>query len=101
MIDKSGRYAQAAEAELVRPDGSTVRHVVPPILPHPDSYVVAQVHLVTDSDRPDTLAARHYGQATAWWLIANANDAGHPDQLADTPGDGCRIPVPDGVGGRG
>ena len=99
MIDRTSRYANAPEAELTRPDGSTVRHIVPPILPHPDSYAVARTHRVTDSDRPDILAAQTYGQATAWWLIANANTAAHPDQITDTPGTPRVIPLPDARGG--
>jgi len=101
MIDKSSRYASAPEAELTRPDGVVVRHIVPPILPHPDSFGVAQTHRIADSDRPDILAARVYGQATAWWLIANANTAPHPDQIADTPGKQRVIPMPDAMKGAG
>ena len=100
MIDQNSRYANAPEAELTRPDGSTVRYIVPPILPHPESYTPARQYRVTDSDRPDILAAKTYGQATAWWLLANANTAAHPDQIADTPGKTRVIPMPDG-GGNG
>ena len=52
---------------------------------------------MTDSDRPDTLAARAYGQATAWYLLANANTVAHPDQLTETPGTGIDIPLPEGM----
>jgi hypothetical protein len=68
---------------------------VPPILPHPDHYQPARRVRITDSDRSDTLAAQAYGQATAWWLLANANTVAHPDQLT-TPPDSLRvIPLPD------
>ncbi len=100
MIDQNSRYATAPEAELIRADGSIVRHIVPPILPHPDSNTAARQHRVTDSDRPDILAAKAYGQVTAWWLLANANTAAHPDQITDTPGATRVIPMPDG-GGNG
>jgi nucleoid-associated protein YgaU len=96
MIDQNSRYANAPEAELTLADGSTVRYIVPPILPHPDSYSPARQHRVTDSDRADILAAKAYGQATAWWLIANANTAAHPDQITDPPGVSRVIPMPDG-----
>ena len=100
MIDPNSRYANAPQAEVTRADGTTQRHIVPPILPHPDSYAPARLHRVTDSDRADILAAKSYGQATAWWLLANANTAAHPDQLTETPGDTRVIPMPDG-GGNG
>ncbi len=96
MIDQNSRYATAPEVELTRADGSTVRHIVPPILPHFDSYTPARQHRVTDSDRSDILAAKAYGQATVWWLLANANTVAHPDQITDTPGATRIIPLPDG-----
>src|SRR5690606_16512332 len=96
MIDEKSRYAKTPQAELTRADGSTVRHVVPPILPHPESYMIARRHRVTDSDRPDILAAKTYGQATAWWLLANANTAAHPDQITEPAGAARNIPMPDG-----
>lgn len=101
MIDRNSRYANAPQAELVTPDGRHLRHLVPPILPHPSAHVAGQAHVVADSDRADLLAARAYGQATAWWLIANANTAAHPDQLTDTPGTVRVIPVPEAGGGSG
>ncbi|HEV7322659.1 MAG TPA: hypothetical protein VGO04_29000 [Ensifer sp.] len=100
MITPTSRYAHATEAEFTRPDGSTVRHIVPPILPHPEDHTVARQHRVTDSDRADIIAAQTYGQATAWWMIANANSAAHPDQLTQVPGAPLAIPMPDLNGGR-
>jgi hypothetical protein len=100
MIPSTSRYANAAEAEFARPDGTTVRHIVPPILPHPEDHAVSRRHRVTDSDRADIIAAQTYGQATAWWMIANANSAAHPDQLTETPGTPRAIPMPDARGGR-
>jgi hypothetical protein len=99
MIDSTSRYANAKEAELTRADGTKVRHIVPPILPHPENYTVARQHRVADSDRADIIAAQTYGQATAWWMIANANTAAHPDQLTEVPGTPRAIPMPDATGG--
>ncbi|MFZ1467462.1 MAG: hypothetical protein WAT09_00615 [Paracoccaceae bacterium] len=100
MITPTSRYAHAPEAEFTRSDGTTLRHIVPPILPHPEDVTVARQHRVTDSDRADIIAARTYGLATAWWMIANANTAAHPDQLTDVPGTALAIPMPDPTGGR-
>lgn len=101
MIDQTSRYASAPQAEVTRADGSVLRHIVPPILPQPDHHSPARLHRVTDSDRPDILAARSYGQATAWWLLANANTTAHPDQITETPGEIRVIPVPESWGAGG
>ena len=98
MIDRNSRYANTPQASLIDAQGREVPHLVPPILPHPADHVAAQTHYITDSDRPDTIAARAYGQATAWWMLANANTAAHPDQLCDTVGAPRVIPSPDGTG---
>lgn len=95
MIDPNSRYATTPQAEISRPDGTLVRYIVPPLLPPPDSYQPARRVRVTDSDRSDILAAQAYGQATAWWLLANANTAAHPDQLTQPPNSIRVIPMPD------
>lgn len=96
MIDRNSRYAHATQSTLTSSNGEELRYILPPILPHPEDHPVAQIHRVTDSDRPDTIAARAYGQATAWWLFANANTSAHPDQLTENPGDERVIPPIDG-----
>lgn len=96
MIDPQSRYANAPRCSLTRPDGTEQSYLLPPILPHPDDHTLAQIHTVSDSDRPDTLAARAYGQATAWWMLCNANSAPHPDQLCDPVGVRRVIPRPEG-----
>lgn len=98
MIDRTSRYSLAPTDEVTDANGRVCRFVVPPILPHPGDLVVAQHHQVSDSDRPDILAARAYGQATAWTLIANANTAAHPDQLTQPTGVSRVLPRPEGQG---
>lgn len=96
MIDQNSRYAATVQAARIDKQGHLQRYVVPRILPHPEDHVVAQHHRVTDSDRPDTLAARAYGQATSWWLLADANTSPHPDQLTEVPGTLRMLPSPEG-----
>lgn len=101
MIDANSRYANSPRATLTRADGVEVHYVLPRILPHPGDHVMAQMHRIADSDRPDTLAARAYGQATAWWMLCDANTSAHPDQLTETPGRDVVIPAPEGGGAAG
>lgn len=98
MIDPASRYAEAPQQEREDTQGRKIRHIVPPILPHPDDQPGMR-QTVSDTDRPDTLAARVYGRPTAWWMIANANAVAHPDQLTEKPGEEITVPMPGGVGG--
>ncbi|MEJ2862570.1 tail protein X [Actinomycetospora flava] len=67
--------------------------------PLPEAGTVAALahHRVLTGDRLDLLAARYYGDSTAWWRIAEANDALDPDTLTgpDAVGAVLVIPVPE------
>ena len=67
-----------------------VRGVTPP----PEVYQAGQPLLVTDSDRLDALAYRQFGEPTAWWMIADANRAIHPDDVLAKLGEQIGMPVP-------
>jgi|TARA_Y100000034_G_C6799801_1_gene358739 nucleoid-associated protein YgaU len=72
-IDKSG----------IRVYGTTYYPEIP--LDNKDSFVYA-----VDGDRLDSLAYKHYGDATLWWIIAKANGLRGKPTL--TPGKVIRIP---------
>ena len=94
MNSKEGRYSDEPVLEHGQKDGSAVRYVRPRILPQTNSYMVTMPHRVSDNDRPDILAFQQLGNPTAWWMIADSNDAMHPDQLLDEIGESITIPVP-------
>ena len=98
MFDEKSRYAGLAVKEWTLPNGRTVAYVSRRLLPPPEAYVTAGGVTITDSDRIDHLGSRHLGAAAAYYQIADANGAMHPDELTDTAGRRVRIPLPLGVG---
>jgi hypothetical protein len=63
------------------------RRLVPPL----DRLATLGEHAVVQGDRLDLLAARYLGDCELWWRIADANLAGHPDELTATVGRWLRI----------
>jgi len=94
MFSRASRYASQPVLEHTRPDGVTVRYVLPRLVPSPESFGVALRHRATDSERIDHLAYRYLGAPAAWWWIADANLAMHPAELPGAPGTEVRIPNP-------
>ncbi|MFW5641557.1 MAG: hypothetical protein ACOCY0_02210 [Roseicyclus sp.] len=93
MIGQNSRYAGAPQAQLVEPDGSVRRHVVPPILPPARAWTQVVGHRVRDSDRLDLMATQAYGSPAAWVTIAGAQPVADPGQVLDTPGAEIALPV--------
>lgn len=98
MFTADSRYASQGTLDFVRQDGAPVHYVIPRLLPPPADQPIALRHRATDSDRLDLLAFRHFGEPTAWWMIADANLAPHPAALPGEPGEIVAIPAP-GTGG--
>ena len=94
MFSQASRYAKEPVIEMSRADGVAIRYVLPRILPSPDDVAVATRHRATDSERIDHLAYRYLANASAWWVLAEANRAMHPAELPGKPGDEMIIPVP-------
>lgn len=94
MFSQTSRYAREPVIEMRRADGIAIRYVLPRILPSPDDVVVATRHRATDSERIDNLAYRYLANASAWWVLAEANRAMHPEELPGKPGDEMIIPLP-------
>jgi hypothetical protein len=100
MFDEKSRYSGLANASFTQPNGRTITYVKRRLLPLAESYVAAGGVNLTDSDRLDHLSYRHLGLPTAFWQIADANEAVHPTTLTQTPGQRLIIPLPRMDGGR-
>lgn len=94
----SSRYAGIATAKMVL-DGETVVFLRRRFLPPPESLAVIGVHLVTQDERLDHVAARYLGDPEQFWRIADANRALRPQDLMNAIGRRLVITLPEGVAG--
>lgn len=94
------RYHGLPTATHTTPEGREIVYLRRRIVPDPDRLVGRGRHEVHAGERPDHLAAAHYGDALAWWLLADANVAAEPADLVAEPGRRLRIVLPPGAGGE-
>jgi hypothetical protein len=95
----TSRYSGIATTTLTSADGRTVVYLARRFLPSPDSFALLQMHVVTQGERLDNIAAQYLGDPQAFWRIADANGAMRPEELTETPGRSVRITLPAGVPG--
>jgi hypothetical protein len=62
----------------------------------PGEQPTLALHRVSEDDRLDLVAARYYGDSTAWWRICDANAALDPDAMVapDAAGTVLVVPLP-------
>lgn len=96
----NSRYARTPILAYDRGDGRPpVAYLGRRLLPRPERLGLLGEHAVVDGDRLDNLAGRYFGDPELWWRIADANLAGHPDELTATIGRRLRITVAEGMPG--
>ena len=94
----TSRYASVGTLTWRAPDGREIPYLGRRLLPHPGMLATLRVHLVRPGERADSIAAVELGDAELSWLLADANDATRPTELAQ-PGRLILIPLPAGVPG--
>jgi hypothetical protein len=94
MFEDRSRYMAQPTRERTNADGRRVVYVLHRLVPPPEAIHPGTRHTVTDSDRLDTLAFRHLGTSEAWWMIADANRAMHPEEVLAAPGTDIAIATP-------
>jgi hypothetical protein len=82
MFFPGSRYEKLASYTATRRDGTSVTVIR---LPLPSSPPLAGYHERSEGERLDLVAARHLKDATAFWRLADANNAVVPDSLAAAP----------------
>lgn len=92
--DPQGRYATSEQRLLTGPDGRQHAWLLPRLLPDPAAMTIIADVPVNPLERLDQFTARTMGDPRAWWRIADANRAMHPDDL-DTPGNRLKVPLPE------
>lgn len=68
-------------------------------VPSQDRFETLREHIVTQGDRPDLVAYRHFGDAEQFWRVCDANNDLDPFQLTATAGRRIRITLPEGIPG--
>lgn len=71
MIGSNSRYVRSKLADATKQDGTHVITITPS---RAQSYTFTySYYVVTGSDRIDNISNAFYGDATKWWVIADAN----------------------------
>jgi len=80
---------------------AAVPHLGRRICPQVSRFHIQYEATIVESDRRDTLAATHIGDAELWWRLADANGIIDPRHLTDSPGKQIRVTLPADIEGAG
>jgi hypothetical protein len=94
MFEPTSRYAAIETTTLDLPDGHAVAYKRRRFLPHGAAMPLLVEITVAQGDRLDLITARTLGDPEQFWRICDANDAMHPADLTEVPGQRLRVAVP-------
>ena len=95
----TSRYYGIDTTTLKMMDGRMAVYLRRRFLPSPDRFALLQLHVISQGERLDNIAAKHMGDPEAFWRIADANAAMRPEELTETTGRTLRITLPEGIPG--
>ena len=95
----TSRYYGIATAAFTAADGTQLVYLERRFLPPADSFSLLQLHVVSEGERLDNIAAQYMDDPTTFWRIADANSAMRPEQLTEKAGRSLRITLPAGIPG--
>ena len=95
----TSRYNGVPIVTLTTPDNRKISYLQRRILPSPSEFTLLQLHVVTQGERMDSIAARYLGDPEQYWRICDANGAMRPEDLTARIGWTVRITLPQGVPG--
>jgi hypothetical protein len=98
LFPAASRYHGIETATLER-QGRTIVYLRRRFVPPPERFALLQEHVVTEGERPDTLAARYLGDAEQSWRLCDANGVMRPVELTEKVGRVVRITLPEGIPG--
>ena len=93
----TSRYYGIATAMHKSASGEETIYLRRRFLPQPSRFALLHEHVVTEGERLDQIAFKHMSDPEAWWRIADANRAMHPDTLTESPGRRLAITLPEGI----
>lgn len=101
LFPPTSRY-HPIETSTLEQQGRTIVYLRRRFVPPPDRFALLQEHVITEGERPDTLAARYLGDAEQSWRLCDANAVMRPTELTHQVGRIVRITLPEGIpGGAG
>jgi hypothetical protein len=92
------RYAGLPLAEI-EIDDEPVRYATRRFVPGAERFALLREHVVTEGERPDTIAATYLGDPEQYWRLCDANNVLHPAELVARIGRHLRITLPEGLPG--
>jgi hypothetical protein len=95
----TSRYYGIDTKTLTTVDGLQISYLSRRFLPSPDLFAVLELHVVSEGERLDNIAAQYMDDPTTFWRIADANAAMRPDKLTETIGRALKITLPQGIPG--
>lgn len=95
----TSRYNGIEITAMQTADERTIPYLRRRFIPKADNFYVLQVHMVTEDERLDNIAARYLGDPERYWQICDANNAMNPDALTEEPGAIIMITLPAGIPG--
>lgn len=99
LFPPTSRY-HGVETATLEQGGRTIVYLRRRFVPQPDRFALLREHVVTEGDRPDTLAAHYLGDAEQSWRLCDANAVMRPAELTEHVGYVVRITLPEGLAGR-
>ncbi|MGH7496697.1 MAG: LysM domain-containing protein [bacterium] len=81
MFPVTSRYHQIETAKSVAGDGREIVYLRRRFLPAAIEATVLTEHSVTQGERLDNITARYLGDPELFWLLCDANQAMHPEEL--------------------
>ena len=95
----TSRYYGIPTKTITLPDGTNVVFLQRRFLPDPGLFSLLKLHVVSEGERLDNIAAANMGDPEAFWRIADANAAMEPEELTQKVGSILKITLPLGVPG--
>ncbi len=93
----TSRYYGIATATIQTADGRQVIYLLRRFVPSPDDFAVLQVHVVTQGERLDNIAAQCLNDPEQFWRLCDANGVLRPEELTETVGRKIKITLPQGI----
>ena len=95
----TSRYFGIDTTTMITEDGRAIVYLKRRFVPPPERFSLLFEHVVSEHERPDSIAAKYMDNPEAFWRVADANGVMRPEELTETIGRRLRITLPEGIPG--